>query len=59
MHGTYHVLLDDIVTSELGKMFNELLREAELSADPEAREHGEWLRKRLGEKIDQHARSYH
>lgn len=56
---TYYVILDDIITTELGKMFQALLFEAETSPDCETRTHGEWLRERLNEKIDQHARSYH
>lgn len=56
---TDEIYYDDIISCELGKMFNQLLFEAEVSGDPEAREHGHWLRARLNEKIDRHARSYH
>lgn len=53
------LLLEDIIYCELGKMYSQLLFEAEMSGDTDSREHGRWLRQKLGEKIEQHARTYH
>lgn len=50
---------NDFVDSEVGKMFSRLMWEAEISSNPDERNHGEWLRQRLNEKIAQHSRRYH
>lgn len=50
---------EDLIYCELGKMFSQLLFEAEVAGDAEQRDHGRWLRQQLGSKIEQHTRSYH
>jgi hypothetical protein len=50
---------DDFVDAEAGRLFTQLMWEAEISHDPDERDHGAWLRQKLKDKIAKHIGRVH
>lgn len=50
---------EDFVDAEAGRLFTQLMWEAEISHDAEERNHGKWLREKLNNKIAKHVGRLH
>lgn len=52
-------LIEDVIYSQLGRFYTELLFNAEISHDSDEREHAKWLRNAIINKLENHSKSYH